>query len=72
MDAVASGIEKRRAKRMPEVMPTEIAYSGDTAGALKCTLDLGELFSCPRVALPQKSKMAIGSGQYRNAVASRY
>src|SRR6185369_4497403 len=44
-----SSVTELRAKRMPEVMPTEIADSGKTAGSLKCTLDLGELFSCCRV-----------------------
>src|SRR5690349_11313262 len=34
---------------MPEVMPTEVGYAGNAAGGLKCTLDLGELFSCRRV-----------------------
>lgn len=43
---------------MPEVMPPEIAYSGNTAGGLKCTLDLGELFSCSGV---NKNVFTFGS-----------
>jgi len=43
---------------MPEVMPTQISYARDTAGGLKCTLDLGELFSCGRV---DKNTLSVGS-----------
>jgi hypothetical protein len=34
------------AKRVPEVMPTEVRYTRNTASSLKCSLDLGELFPC--------------------------
>ncbi len=54
-----SGVTELRAKRMPEVMPTEVGYARNAAGGLKRTFDLGERFSCSRV---DKNILTLGSG----------